>query len=92
MLYGTDLGNGPLPAGLNRREIEALLAVGLSPDAVISALTSTAGLAWASDRVTVVAGPRPTDPAGFVDWICTAHAVSNGALSSPDGAQMKENR
>jgi len=76
VLYGTDLGNGPLPAGLNRREIEALLAAGLSPDDVIEALTGTAGLRWVSERVTVVSGPRPTDPAGFVDWLCTARAVA----------------
>lgn len=74
VLYGTDLGNGPLPVGLNRREIEALLAAGLSPDAVIAALTSTGGLEWAWDRVTVIPGPRPSDPAAFVDWICTARA------------------
>lgn len=90
VLYGTDLGNGPLPVGLNRREIEALRDAGLSPDAVISALTSTAGLHWASDRVTVISGQRPTDPADFVDWLCTARAVSSRAVSRADGAQMKE--
>jgi imidazolonepropionase-like amidohydrolase len=40
VLYGTDLGNGPLPVGLNRREIAALLACGLSPDDVLTALTA----------------------------------------------------
>ncbi|WP_146073335.1 amidohydrolase family protein [Cryobacterium sp. N22] len=40
VLYGTDLGNGPLPVGLNRREIEALLTCGLSPDDVLAALTA----------------------------------------------------
>ncbi|MGO4690251.1 amidohydrolase family protein [Glaciibacter sp. 2TAF33] len=40
VLYGTDLGNGPLPVGLNRREIDALLAVGLSTDAILGALTA----------------------------------------------------
>jgi hypothetical protein len=40
VLYGTDLGNGPLPVGLNRREIAALLACGLSPDDVLAALTA----------------------------------------------------
>ena len=39
VLYGTDLGNGPLPVGLNRREIEALLSVGLAPDEILTALT-----------------------------------------------------
>jgi hypothetical protein len=40
VLYGTDLGNGPLPVGLNRREIDALMAVGLSTDAILGALTA----------------------------------------------------
>ncbi|WEO76991.1 amidohydrolase family protein [Cryobacterium sp. SO2] len=77
VLYGTDLGNGPLPVGLNRREIEALLACGLSPDDVLAALTADvpgypAGPAPATPAtgirptgphgVTVISGDRPTDP------------------------------
>ncbi|TFD84505.1 amidohydrolase [Cryobacterium lactosi] len=76
VLYGTDLGNGPLPVGLNRREITALLACGLSPDDVLTALTAdfpgrpdAASVAAASgerpDRagpVTVIPGDRPADP------------------------------
>ncbi|MGY4858366.1 amidohydrolase family protein [Cryobacterium sp. AP23] len=55
-LYGTDLGNGPLPVGLNRREIAALLACGLSPDDVLAALTA--------DFPGFPAGPgAPADPA-----------------------------
>jgi hypothetical protein len=91
VLYGTDLGNGPLPAGANRREIEALLGVGMSTDAVLGALTAEhvgefraalrASVARADDpRVTVIPGERPIDPAGFVDWLCTAQAVSRAEL------------
>jgi hypothetical protein len=36
--YGTDLGNGPLPVGLNRRELEALVGAGLSIEKLIWAL------------------------------------------------------
>lgn len=76
VLYGTDLGNGPLPVGLNRREIEALLACGLSPDDVLAALTAdfpgrsataptptppVSGTA-ASGSVTVIPGDRPAEP------------------------------
>ena len=75
VLYGTDLGNGPLPVGLNRREITALLACGLSPDDVLAALTAdfpsrpdpasgaaASGAGPAPARtVTVVPGDRPTD-------------------------------
>jgi hypothetical protein len=36
--YGTDLGNGPLPVGLNRRELEALAGAGLSMPAIVESL------------------------------------------------------
>lgn len=82
--YGTDLGNGPLPVGLNRREVEALLAAGLTPENVLSALTGQGqGDSHPSQqhnrpttRVTFIPGARPSDPAAFVDWLCTARAVS----------------
>jgi imidazolonepropionase-like amidohydrolase len=91
VLYGTDLGNGPLPAGVNRREIEALLGVGMSTDAVLGTLTAEhigdfrtalrVGAARADDpRVTVIPGERPIDPTGFVDWLCAAQAVSRAEL------------
>jgi len=85
VLYGTDMGNGPLPVGLNRREIEALLGAGLSPDDVIDALTSDAGLNWSpgdTGRVTVIAGERPSDPTDFVAWLCTARAVNRPSQHS----------
>ncbi|MGX6606829.1 amidohydrolase family protein [Micromonosporaceae bacterium Da 78-11] len=37
--YGTDLGNGPLPPAVNPREIRALQAAGLTPDAILTAMT-----------------------------------------------------
>ncbi|WP_256041444.1 amidohydrolase family protein [Cryobacterium sp. SO1] len=97
VLYGTDLGNGPLPVGLNRREIAALVACGLSPDDVLAALTAdfpgrpgAASVDAASgtrpDRagtVTVVPGDRPADsddPAGFINWLLSAHAQPAHAL------------
>lgn len=36
--YGTDLGNGPLPPGVNPREITALRSAGLAPDDVLAAM------------------------------------------------------
>ncbi|MET0954308.1 MAG: hypothetical protein ABWY68_00060 [Cryobacterium sp.] len=94
VLYGTDLGNGPLPVGLNRREIEALLDCGLSPDDVLAALTAdfpgypgdasaVPRHAGGPDRVTVLPGDRPTDPAdlaGFTDWLLGARSLSARSL------------
>ncbi|WP_022883542.1 amidohydrolase [Glaciibacter superstes] len=95
VLYGTDLGNGPLPVGLNRREIDALLGAGMAPDEVIGALTAalpggalarTAGGAGRHPlkRVTVVPGERPTDREGFADWLCEARAVTADDLEDTD--------
>lgn len=36
--YGTDLGNGPLPVGLNRRELAALQGAGLDIPALVGSL------------------------------------------------------
>lgn len=86
VLYGTDLGNGPLPVGLNRREIDALLRIGMSPDEVLGALTATfprngPGSSANGERtVSVVPSERPTDPAGFAEWVCAARAVSRSEL------------
>lgn len=64
VLYGTDLGNGPLPVGLNRREIDALLAAGMSPDEVLAALTGTVpgmvpGPLPLSDQLRTASDPHP---------------------------------
>lgn len=89
VLYGTDLGNGPLPVGLNRREIDALLAVGMSPDEVLGALTARvprlAGTtvpqtSQGTSRVTLIAGEAPAGAADFADWLCTARAVPRTEL------------
>jgi hypothetical protein len=45
VLYGTDLGNGKLPVGVNAREVRALLEVGLSPVDVILSMTTWWGAA-----------------------------------------------
>lgn len=39
VLYGSDMGNGPTPIGLNSRELFALAAAGLNPAEKLAALT-----------------------------------------------------
>lgn len=84
VLYGTDLGNGALPVGLNRREIEALQGAGMSTDEILGALTAEhLGVFQGALRArpgadawsTVLAGARPRDPAAFAEWLCSARAV-----------------
>lgn len=82
VLYGTDLGNGPLPLGVNRREIVALLGAGLTPDDVLTALCSAAplGLTLFDTRVTFFPGERPRDPEDFADWLVAARALTRPEL------------
>jgi imidazolonepropionase-like amidohydrolase len=95
-LYGTDLGNGPLPVGLNRRELDALLGAGLSGDDVIRALTAeslggfrnvlrAAGRDGRDGLVTVLPGGRPADPAEFSAWLCTGRAASDAPTPGASG-------
>ena len=72
--YGTDLGNGPLPAGVNTREIRLLSAAGLTPDGILTAMTE-------SDSTTVswVAGGLDLEPAAFADSLATARVLDVGA-------------
>jgi imidazolonepropionase-like amidohydrolase len=67
--YGTDLGNGPLPPGVNRREIRALQAVGLTPDQVLAAMVDIrAAPSW-------IAGGLDLDPERFADVLATARVI-----------------
>jgi imidazolonepropionase-like amidohydrolase len=58
--YGTDLGNGPLPQGVNAREIAALGEAGLAPVDVLRAMTCDSLATGA--RADLVAIPE--DPLG----------------------------
>ena len=68
--YGTDLGNGPLPPGVNPREIRALHRAGLTPAEILTAMTEPAGpdLTW-------IPGGLTLDPATFADVLATARVL-----------------
>lgn len=76
--YGTDLGNGPLPLGVNIREIRLLQSAGLTPDAVLTAMTE-------SDSTTVVwiAGGLNPDPAAFAGSVATARVLDADVRPRP---------
>lgn len=61
--YGTDMGNGPAPVGLNPREIEALRAAGIDGAALLRSLVPVDPLASTS-RLLVFPGdsPESADP------------------------------
>jgi imidazolonepropionase-like amidohydrolase len=69
--YGTDLGNGPLPPGVNPREIRALQDVGLSPELVLAAMThdrAGAPPCW-------IPGGLDLDPGRFAGTISAARVI-----------------
>jgi imidazolonepropionase-like amidohydrolase len=67
--YGTDLGNGPLPLGVNPGEIRALQVAGLTVDDVLVAITDRSA---APCRVPVL----ERDPVAFAQSLTHATVVS----------------
>ncbi|MFF0815385.1 hypothetical protein ACFYVR_09570 [Rhodococcus sp. NPDC003318] len=77
--YGTDLGNGDLPLGINADEIRGLFGAGLDRDTVVAAMIDgEAGRRFAAgaDRVCVVPGSPPSDDAEFASWLTGAKVVA----------------
>jgi len=71
VVYGTDLGNGPLVAGVNPREISALQRAGLTPDEVLVAMTGDA----ASGPPCWIPGGLDLDATRFAEVLGTARVV-----------------
>lgn len=84
VLYGTDLGNGHLPVGVNRRELELLHGAGLRNRAVIHALTAPFPSALAQDLVSFVPDIPDHDLAA---WLARAVIVRPEDLTEdlPEG-------
>ncbi len=78
--YGTDLGNGPLPVGVNEREVAALALAGLGVDALVRSIVGPAS-AMLGNRVSVVTKPRPDDPADVARWLATSHVTGTSDLA-----------
>jgi hypothetical protein len=79
VLYGTDLGNGVLPLGVNAREITALIRAGLDAPAVISALSDpwprTDDDQALSGLATFVPGPPPARLDHLGAWLAGARVL-----------------
>lgn len=63
VLYGTDLGNGPLPVGLNGRELAALEGAGLDVLAILRSLTPGSGDPGFDTRLVTWLPERPAHTA-----------------------------
>jgi hypothetical protein len=72
VLYGTDLGNGPLPETLNLREAALLADAGLEDDGVLAALTDPWPLA---EPDVGLATEVPDQPGSLVERLAGARVV-----------------
>jgi imidazolonepropionase-like amidohydrolase len=88
VFYGTDLGNGPLPLGINARELTALEACGLSHAQVVESLT-----AWwdhqpqllggfSAHRMSFISEMSDNTCADFSTWLASARIVKNTEVES----------
>jgi hypothetical protein len=75
--YGTDLGNGPLPLGINPRELVALEHAGLGLDALVAAIASAPERGGLGRRLSVVADDPGDAPAA---WLATAELIDHDRL------------
>ncbi|RCW43718.1 imidazolonepropionase-like amidohydrolase [Halopolyspora algeriensis] len=86
ILYGTDLGNGPLPEGINQREITALQQAGLSPPEILRSMSMQALTRGARADLVAV----PTDP--LVDPRRLVEAAPVLKAGAPPGEQKSTGR
>ncbi|MEV8267409.1 hypothetical protein [Microbacterium sp. NPDC076911] len=85
VLYGTDLGNGDLPVGINVREVAAMNAAGIQGSALIDTLID----AWPyNDALAGVATFVPGDPPASIEhiprWLANATVVPHEELVHDD--------
>src|SRR5262249_33621665 len=66
VIYGTDLGNGPIPAGIHLRELRLLLDAGLAHDEILRAVTRAPIEPGAPADLIAVDGDPLTDLGAFV--------------------------
>jgi imidazolonepropionase-like amidohydrolase len=67
VIYGTDLGNGPIPAGIHTRELQLLAMAGLTNDEVLGALTRAPLAPGAPADLIVLGGDPLADLNAFDD-------------------------
>lgn len=76
VLYGTDLGNGPLAVGVNERELNALASAGMDAAQLMRSIAGTAPADVIGRRFAFVPGTPPHDPDALAAWLATARGVT----------------
>lgn len=72
VLYGTDLGNGELPLGVNERELVAMAAAGIGRDALVAAIAGIPHADAVGPRLAWVPGMPPETAEETARWLATA--------------------
>jgi imidazolonepropionase-like amidohydrolase len=77
VLYGTDLGNGDQPLGVNPAEVASLAAAGLGAPELLAAITDPWPRRKRDDAgiATFVVGPPPATLDELPDWLASACIV-----------------
>jgi imidazolonepropionase-like amidohydrolase len=86
VVYGTDMGNGPTPAGANATEILALGAAGLAGDALLAALCGPPAGQQPAGRLLVSPHPLPVSAADAVAWFADCRRFTAADLKEHHGA------
>jgi imidazolonepropionase-like amidohydrolase len=86
VVYGTDMGNGPTPVGVNAREILALGAAGLAGDELLAALCGPPAGHLAAGRLLVSPHPVPASAADAVAWFADCRRFAVADLKEHHGA------
>ena len=81
VFYGTDLGNGPLPLGINTRELEALKLSGMNHEKIVYSLSSWWGITPVS-RSSFISEMSDNTCADFSTWLASARIVENTDVES----------
>ncbi len=81
ILYGTDLGNGPVPVGVNGRELLALASAGLDRDRLIASIAGDDDAGVIGPRFAWAPGRPPADAAAAAHWLTTARGLTVDALA-----------
>lgn len=75
VFYGTDIGNGPLPLGINVRELRALQACGLTDSQLATSLSSWWHDNQSSTRMSFISDISDTNTEDICTWLASARIV-----------------
>jgi hypothetical protein len=75
VFYGTDLGNGPLPTGINVRELRALKACGLTDSQLATSMNSWWQGNPSSTRMSFISDISDTNSEDVCTWLALARIV-----------------